>query len=103
MLKPGDEVECVDASWMGSSPLREKCIYTVASVRPLTGGSIFLGNGSGSDVVVDLVEVKHPDRGWAPDAGFDASRFRKVQRRRSEAAVEELKRICLPQREPESA
>lgn len=95
MFKPGDEVTPYNPEWTDEhlrlAGLVRGGVYIVSAAwferdSQAPGPAILLAG-----VTVPIGE------------SFRAVCFRKVQRRRSEAAVEELKRICLPQRAPEAA
>ena len=85
----GDRVVCVDGDWY----------YPPASGRPwpLVTGEVYtianIGKGCGfyrsfvHGVVIDLVEVKNPDDPYLETPGFNASRFRKVEPRKTDISV----------------
>lgn len=94
-FKPGDEVVCVNARWLGGAPpLVEGRKYTVSDVRPSPPNAVRPPGVWGSGAEVSLEEVIHPDIHFFFDAGFDASRFRKVKRRSGEAGMAILSSIC---------
>ncbi|MER8616007.1 hypothetical protein NKG99_04000 [Mesorhizobium sp. M1409] len=85
MLRPGQLVVCVDATWFPPepSPLALNKVYTVETVGFGIGVTPEMRIAAGD--MVDLVEIKNPcerqswDRGHT---GFSADRFRPVDPKR---------------------
>lgn len=80
-FKPGDEVTLIkepDAEGQHLG-LQYGQVYTVKAVFPL-----------GQWIAMAIKEIGLTD----PFTGFNVAAFRKVQRRRSDAAVERLKSLC---------
>ena len=108
MFRVGDEVVCVDAStdagcrWIGDAPV-EGQVYTIRALGPSR-----LSQLPG----VWLNEIRHCGKGgW--DEAYRASRFRKVQRRKTDLSIEsfltikpgfeEPRRVTTPTRKRERA
>lgn len=83
-FKPGDEVVCVDASPSAdgvTAPIAEGEVYTVSVVRRAR-------MSNSSRVVIELAEV--PPVLWHDGLprGYKPSRFRKVERRKTDLSIE---------------
>jgi len=82
----GDEVVCVDASYNDGRPplLKEGATYRVAGVILASGRSGLTGRFEGPHPALHLAEVV----GYSRTGAFNASRFRKVQRRKTDLSIE---------------
>lgn len=90
MFAPGDEVVCVDAEWHGTGSFRDASC--------LVQGRVYVVSGIAANGGVHLSEIDAEN-----PLGFKPSRFRKVQRRKTDLSIEAFLTIKPGFEEPKRA